>query len=82
MFALTSPIGPVEPVRRGYVIRACFDPNWGDFVLTATTRNDQGRQVPLPSWTELYRENKRLATDALYQRGAQLSITSLDLVLQ
>jgi hypothetical protein len=81
MFTLTSAIGPVEHIRRGYVVRAQFDPDWDEFVLAATTRNGTGRQVPLHSWTELYRENKQLATTALFRRGAQLSIKSLDLVL-
>jgi hypothetical protein len=81
MSTLTSILGPVECIRRGYVVRVTYDPDWGEFVLTATTRNGKGRQVPLHSWTELYRENKRLATDALYRLGAQVSVKSLDLVL-
>ncbi len=81
MLTLTSAIGPVERIRRGYVVRATYDPNWDEFVLTATSRSGKGRQVPLHSWTELYRENQQLATDALYRLGAQVSITSLDLVL-
>jgi hypothetical protein len=82
MITLTSALGPIEHIRRGNVIRANYDPQWDEFVLTATTRSGNGRQVPLPSWTELYRENKSLATEALFRLGAQLSIKSLDLVLQ
>jgi hypothetical protein len=81
MSTLVSAIGPVEHIRRGYVVRATYDVEFDEFVLAATTRNGNGRQVPLHSWTELYRENKRLATNALYRLGAQLSIKSLDLVL-
>jgi hypothetical protein len=81
MPTLVSPLGPVEHIRRGYVVRANYDPAWDEFVLTATTRNGKGRQLPLLSWTELYRENKELATNALYRLGAQLSVKSMDLVL-
>jgi hypothetical protein len=81
MSALVSVLGPVENIRRGYVIRASYDPAWDEFVLTATTRQGKGRQVPLLSWTELYRENKRLATKELLRHGAQLSVKSLDLVI-
>ena len=81
MTSLVSALGPVEHIRRGNVIRANYDPQWDEFVLTATSRNGTGRQVPLPSWTELFREDKSLATNALFRLGAQLSIKSLDLVL-
>jgi hypothetical protein len=81
MSSLISPIGPVEHIRRGFVVWASYDPEWDEFILTATTRNGTGRRIPLPSWTELYRENRRLATHALYRLGAQLSVKSLDLVL-
>ena len=81
MTTLTSPLGPVEHIRRGYLIRASYDPSWDEFLLTATIRNGTGCRIPLPSWTELYRENRRLTTHALYRLGAQLSINSLDLVL-
>ena len=80
MSTLASVIGPVENIRRGYIVRAAYDPEWEEFVLTATTRNGRGRQVLLHSWTELYRENKQLATNEMFRRGAQLSIKSLDLV--
>jgi hypothetical protein len=82
MFPLVSAIGPVEHIRRGYVIRSTYAPEWDEFILTATTRNGEGQQIPLHAWTELFRENKRLATNALYRLGAQLSVKSLDLVLQ
>ena len=81
MTTLTSAIGPVEPIRRGYLIRASYDPEWDEFVLTATTHNGTGQQVALPSWTELYRESPDFATDELFRRGAQLSVKCLDLVL-
>ena len=81
MSTLASAIGPVEHIRRGCIVRASYDPAWDEFVLTATTRQGTGRQMPLPSWTELYRENRQLAATALYRLGAQLSIKSLDLVL-
>ena len=80
MSTLASAIGPVESIRRGYVVRAAYDPDWDEFVLTATTKNGRGRQVLLHSWTELYRENKRLATNEMFRHGAQLSVKSLDFV--
>ena len=81
MQRLISAIGPVERIRRGYVVRATFDPDWSEFVLTATSRNGNGSQIPLHSWTELYREDKKLTTQEMLRRGAQLSVKSLDLVL-
>jgi hypothetical protein len=78
---LVSAVGPVEPIRRGDVIRASYDPEWDEFVLTAATRNGTGRLLPLPSWTELYRESPDFATDELFRRGAQLSVKGLDLEL-
>ena len=82
MPTLLSAIGPVEQIRRGYVVRATYDPEWDEFVLTATSKNGTGCQVPLHSWTELFRENKQLTTAEMFRRGAQLSVKSLDLVLQ
>ena len=81
MPTLISAIGPVEHIRRGYVVRATFDPEWDHFVLTATSRHGNGSQKALPSWTELYREDKKLTTKEMLRRGAQLSVKSLDLVL-
>jgi hypothetical protein len=78
---LVSAIGPVEPIRRGDVIRASYDPEWDEFVLTATTHNGTGQQVALPSWTELYRESPGFTTDELFRRGAQLSVKSRPVLL-
>ena len=74
---LVSKLGPVERVRRGYVVGVAFDPEHDQFVLAATSRCDQGQQRPLPSWTELYREAPRETRRALLRRGAQLTLNQL-----
>ena len=77
---LVSRIGPVEHVRRGYLVGVAYDPEFGEFVLTATSRCGQGRQYLLPSWTELFREAPRKAKQALLQQGAQVSLSQLPLL--
>lgn len=80
MLQLVSSIGLVEQVRRGWVVRATYDPEFGEFVLSATSRRGQGKQRLLPSWTELYREQPALAKKALLRCGAQVTINHLSLL--
>ena len=74
---LASQLGPVEPVRRGYVVGVVYDPDFDEFVLAAASRCGQGRQRPLPSWTELYREAPGKVRRELLRRGAQVSLSQL-----
>jgi len=77
---LVSKIGPVEQVRRGYLVGVTFDPDFGEFVLAAVSKCGQGKQCLLPSWTELYKEAPRKTKRTLLERGAQISISQLSLL--
>ena len=77
---LASKIGPVEQVRRGYLVGVAYDPEFDEFLLAATSRCGQGKQHLLPSWTELYREAPRTAKQELLRRGAQVSLSQLPLL--
>ena len=80
MLRLVSAIGPVEQVRRGWVVKPAYDPAFDEFVFAATSRGGQGKQRLLPSWTELYRENPAETKRALLRQGAQVCINHLSLL--
>ena len=77
---LASKIGPVEQVRRGYLVGVAYDPEFDEFVLAMTSKCGQGRQHLLPSWTALYREAPVLAKRELLRKGAQVPIGQLHLL--
>ena len=80
MLQVVSAIGPVEQVRRGWLVEPTFSPEYGEWMLAATGRCGKGQTRLLPCWTELFRENRALAKRALLRAGAQVSIRNLSLV--
>ena len=77
---MISRIGPVERIRRGQLIKPIYDCQFDEFILAIHPQNG-GSPRPAPCWTECYREAPGETKAQLLSLGAQVSVSSLGLVM-